>query len=271
MLNLIDCLTPSDQRPRRGAIVALLFATMLIGGPTPTVAQEATPAVAPALVDACATVLASTTMAASTAASDSGATAPAFNEIPFDVLAIDTLASHDVAVVALLTVGLAGIEQLELRQLVEASRAEYRTESMLLADARSARFPEAPVVPAEYQTALLDQALAAAGVPAGSGQAPLIDPLHGAEFLCTIGMTVPFDLAVIDLLSSESQNGMAIGVLTTERAEDPALLAQGQGVVDRETTLIGQLAIWRDAWFGPGAPLVVVPTEGGHEHAAPSA
>lgn len=260
-----------DDRVRRSTITALLLATTLIGGPTTTVAQDATPAVAPALADTCATVVAPAAMTASTPLSGNVATALALDEIPFGVLAIDTLASHNGAVVAPLTVALVGSQQPELRQLVETSLAEFRHDSMILADARSARFPDVPMVPAEYQTALLDQALSAAGVPAGSGEAPLIDPLQAAEFLCTVGETVPFDLAVIDLLSSEYQNGVAIGLLTTQRADDPALLAQGQAIVDRETTLIGQFAIWRDAWFGPGAPLVVAPTEGGHEHAAPSA
>lgn len=250
---------------RRLLVVAV--AAILGGWPGPAVAQEATPSVAADLTETCVSLLAD---AVPTATISGEVAAPAFDAIPFDLLAIDTLTTHDEAVVALLTVALSGGQEPELRQFVESSLTEFRSDATTLANARSSAFPEASMVPIEFQTAFLDQALAAAGVPAGSGEAPLVDPVHAAGFLCTAGESVPFDLAVIDLLSAELQNGVAVGLLATRQGDDPALVAHGQAIVDRETTMIGQLAIWRDAWFGPGTPLVVAPTDGGHEYAAPS-
>ncbi len=250
-------------------ILIVSLTAIVCASPHSATAQEATPTVVPSLTETCATLLGEPT--SSEPPITGGVAASTFDEVPFDLLAIDTLTAHDEAVVALLTVAGSGGQQRELRQLVASSRSDYRTEITTLTDVRGVRFPDAPQVPIEYQTAVLDQALAAAGIPAGSGEAPVIDPIRAAEFLCTAGDPVPFDLAVIDLLSAELQSGVAIALLTTQRTENPELLAQGQAVVERETTMIGRLATWRDAWFGPGAPMVVAPIDGGHDDATPPA
>lgn len=262
-------LRPVSRILPRIASAGLVLGLSIVAWSVPVVAQEAGPGtpVPAALADACAAITASHD--ATPAATDAGATQPGFDEVAFDQLAIDTLASHHQAVIALTGIALAGSTQPEIAQLAEATRLVHEDETTQLDGWRTDWFDAASPMPIEYQSALLDEALAATGISPGSGEAPVLDPLRGAGHLCEVSGTVPLDLAVIDLLTAELQSGVALGIYVTSSAEHEELAEFGQTIVDRGTATIGQLAIWRDAWFGPTAAPVVAPAD--HSHEAPPA
>lgn len=253
----------------RMATASLILGLSVSAWSVPISAQEATPGtpVPAALTDACTAITASHD--ATPVATDAGTAQPGFDEVAFDQLAIDTLASHHEAMIALTMIALAGSAQPEFIQVADATRLVSEGETATLDGWRADWFNGSAPMPIEYQSALLDEALAATSVLAGSGEAPVLDPLLGAEYLCELSGTVPLDLALIDLLTAELQNGVALGLSVISSAENDELAALGQTIVDRETATIGQLAIWRDAWFGPTAAPVVAPTD--HSHEAPAA
>lgn len=243
---------------RRTATAVALLAALLIGA-APAVAHQGD-GVSPTPIvfadGACGRLFPAATPVAITGPLTE---APPFEQVPFDLLATDAIATHQTVLLALTAVATEQAEQPELRDWATTLNATLTTEQATLTAVRSAAHPEAAPVPLAYQVALLDRALAAAGAPAGSGEAEIADPLLPAAVLCGATATGPFDLAAIDLITAELQRGVALGVTTSLEASDPALTGIARAQVDRETEGLGELAVWRDAWFGPDAPVVTAP------------
>ncbi len=255
------------SRPAGRLLAGLVVAGSLRAAAGGAQAQDATPAAGTpdadrllAVCDGVTEQLAATPVAAPDAPQG-------LDQVPADLLAIDTLITHTVAIIDLASVTEAGATAPELVQYAGDARAAAQERLTQLTTWREAWHPGAPQTPAPFQSALLDRSLAAGGSIAGSGEVAPAEGLVRAPALCEITAhgDVPFDVAALDLTLAELQDGVAVALLVSQESRQPELAAFGQTVSDQATADIGTLATWRDQWFGADVP-VVTPEPVPHEH-----
>ena len=263
-----DAVTTRTTTHLRHLIASLFLAGALLSVSAGALARDATPPSAglpdpdrlSAVCDGVAEQMAATPIP--------GLAAPeSLDQVPADLLALDTLISHTEAIIALMSVIEAGATTPDLIVFAGDSRASAQSDLDQLGAWRTAWFPEAPETPAPFQSALLDRGLASTGALAGSGEATPADGAGRAPALCdfVLHADVPFEVAALDLTLAELQDGVAVALLVTQETGQAELAAYGTSASDQSSADIGTLATWRDQWFGADVP-VVTPEPAGHEH-----
>ncbi|HEV2528345.1 MAG TPA: DUF305 domain-containing protein [Thermomicrobiales bacterium] len=263
-----DAATNRTTTHVRRLIAGMLLSSAMLTGAAGALAQDASPPAAgtpdPARISAVCDGVAERQAATPVA----GQPAPeSLEDVPADLLALDTLISHTEAIIALASVTEAGGTTSELVQYAGDARAAAQGQLDQLLAWRDNWYPGAPETPAAFQSALLDRSLAAAGALAGSGEAMPADGASRATALCDFAQhsEIPFDVAALDLTLAELQDGVAIALFVSQESDQSDLAAFATTASDEATADIGTLATWRDQWFGAAVP-VVTPEPAGHEH-----